>query len=320
MNRDLILELNEIAKYYETQGLFQEADKIDELIRTAASKPWYKNPAPYLSALGLISAPSIINQIMKDVKSVSPATGLSYYTSESYDADVAKINRIKEKENQQDNIEEFVRQRRINKPDFQTQEITKPNQEPIKSTQKPIRKPARKPTLKEKINKGDFEKAINKMLGLEGGKTYEKSDRGGKTNLGITQRTFNAWRDSIKKPREDVFKITVEEAKEIYKKNYWNLIKGSQLPHDVAQAILSMALTDGPQDAIRHTQKILGIPPTGIMGPITMKAIWSAAKTKGTKKLTNYIVDKQIQRYQSDEQAKTYGRGWTNRAESLRPS
>ena len=30
-------------------------------------------------------------------------------------------------------------------------------------------------------------------------------------------------------------------------------------------------------------------------------------------------IDKQIQRYQSDEQAKTYGRGWTNRAESLRP-
>ena len=80
-----------------------------------------------------------------------------------------------------------------------------------------------------------------------------------------------------------------------------------------------MALTDGPQDAIKHTQKILGIPPTGTMGPITMKSIWSAAKQKGTKKLTNYIVDKQIQRYQSDEQAKTYGKGWTNRAESLRP-
>jgi lysozyme family protein len=81
-----------------------------------------------------------------------------------------------------------------------------------------------------------------------------------------------------------------------------------------------MALTDGPQDAIRHTQKILGIPPTGIMGPITMKAIWSAAIQKGENKITNYIVDKQIQRYQSDEQAKTYGKGWTNRAESLRPS
>ena len=300
MNKELLEELKSFAEYYESNGLYKEADNIDELIKTAASKPWYKNPATYLSALGLMSAPSIIKQTTEDIKAKSPATGLSYHTPESYDADVAKFNRIKDKDNQQDEFEYFTQQNKQ----------TPKQNPPVKS----------KPTLRTpKIQKGDFTKAINKMLNLEGGKTYEKSDRGGKTNFGITQRTFNTWRDSIKQPRADVFKITQEEAKEIYKKNYWDLIKGSQLPHDIAQAILSMALTDGPQDAIKHTQKILGIPPTGVMGPITMKAIWSAAKQKGTKKLTNYIVDKQIQRYQSDEQAKTYGKGWTNRAESLRP-
>ena len=291
MNREIIEELKSFAEYYESNGQYKKADEIDELIRTAASKPWYKNPATYLSALGLMTAPTII----KDLKTQSPATGLPYSTTESFDADVDKFNRIKEKDNQQ------------NRLPYPAQQI---KQKPREQT---------KPTIKSKIQKGDFDLAINKMLNLEGGKTYEKSDKGGKTNFGITQRTFNTWRDSINKPKADVFKISQEEAKEIYKKNYWNLIKGSQLPHDIAQAIMSMALTDGPQDAIRHTQKILGIPPTGTMGPITMKSIWSAAKQKGTKKLTNYIVDKQIQRYQADEQAKTYGRGWTNRAESLRP-
>ena len=291
MNREIIEELKSFAEYYESNGQYKKADEIDELIRTAASKPWYKNPATYLSALGLMAAPTII----KDINTQSPATGLPYSTTESFDADVDKFNRIKEKDNQQ------------NRLPYPAQQI---KQKPREKT---------KPTPKPKIQKGDFDLAINKMLNLEGGKTYEKSDKGGKTNFGITQRTFNTWRDSINKPRTDVFKISQEEAKEIYKKNYWNLIKGSQLPHDIAQAIMSMALTDGPQDAIRHTQKILGIPPTGTMGPITMKSIWSAAKQKGTKKLTNYIVDKQIQRYQADEQAKTYGRGWTNRAESLRP-
>jgi hypothetical protein len=290
MNIEIIEELKSFAEYYESNGQYKKADEIDELIRTAASKPWYKNPATYLSALGLMAAPTII----KDINTQSPATGLPYSTTESFDADVDKFNRIKEKDNQQKEFE------------YSAQQVKdKPQQT--------------KPTPKPKIQKGDFNLAINKMLNLEGGKTYEKSDKGGKTNFGITQRTFNTWRDSINKPRTDVYKISQEEAKEIYKKNYWDLIKGSQLPHDIAQAIMSMALTDGPQDAIRHTQKILGIPPTGIMGPITMKSIWSAAKQKGTKKLTNYIVDKQIQRYQADEQAKTYGRGWTNRAESLRP-
>lgn len=301
MNREIIEELKSFAEYYESNGQYKKADEIDELIKTAASKPWYKNPATYLSALGLMAAPTII----KDINTQSPATGLPYSTPESYDSDVAKFNRIKNKEN----FETFVSEQPKNEPKNTPKTIKK----------SPIQTPTK--TLKKSppIQKGNFSRAIDKMLNLEGGKTYEKSDRGGKTNFGITQRTFNTWRDSINKPKADVFKISQEEAKEIYKKNYWDLIKGSQLPHDIAQAILSMALTDGPQDAIKHTQKILGIPPTGIMGPITMKSIWSAAKQKGTKKLTNYIVDKQIQRYKSDEQAKTYGRGWTNRAESLRP-
>lgn len=299
MNKELLEELKSFARYYESNGLYKEADNIDELIRTAASKPWYKNPATYLSALGLISAPSIIKQTTEDIKSQSPATGLSYYTPESYDSDVAKFNRIKDKDNQQ---EEYSTPQ--NKPKY-------PKTEPKQTTTKKLKSPP--------IKKGNFSIAIKKMLILEGDKSDEETDRGGRTNFGITQRTYNDWKDSLKQPRKDVFKISQQEAIQIYKKNYWDIIKGSQLPHDIAQAILSMALTDGPQDAIKHTQKILGIPPTGAMGPITMKAIWTASKQKGTKRLTNYIVDKQIQRYQSDEQASTYGRGWTNRAESLRP-
>lgn len=306
MTLNLGSELANLVEYYDSIGKYKYADELDELIRIAASKPWYKNPGTYLSALGLMSAPSLINQTIKDVNSTNPATGQSYYTKDSYDSDVDKFNRIKDKENQQEEIQYTEKQKQPKK------------ESPVKTQAKP-QTPRRKKAPSKPINKGDFDRAINKMLNLEGGKTYEKSDRGGKTNLGITQRTYNDWKDSIKQPRADVFNITVEEAKEIYKQNYWNIIKGSKLPHLIAQAILSMALTDGPQDAIRHTQKILGIPPTGTMGPITMKAIWSAAKQKGESKITNYIVDKQIQRYQSDEQAKTYGKGWTNRAESLRP-
>ena len=309
MNKELLDELKSFAEYYESNGLYKQADDIDELIRTAASKPWYKNPATYLSALGLISAPSIINQTVKDVKGKSPATGLSYYAPESYDSDVAKFNRIKDKENQQENFDTFVADQPNSEPKNAPNTIKK---SPIKSPTKTLKK-------SPPIQKGNFSSAIKKMLNLEGGKSDEGTDRGGRTNFGITQRTYNDWKDSLKQPRKDVFEISQAEAIKIYKKNYWDLIKGSQLPHDIAQAILSMALTDGPQDAIKHTQKILGIPPTGNMGPITLKAIWSAAKQKGTKKLTNYIVDKQIQRYQSDEQAKIYGKGWTNRAESLRP-
>ena len=105
---------------------------------------------------------------------------------------------------------------------------------------------------------------------------------------------------------------------QIYKEEYWNLIKGSELPKNVANAILSMALTDGPQDAIRFVQKMLNIKPvSGVMGPLTKQAIWDKSKN-GDADFAKAILNKQIDRYQQDEQASTYGKGWTNRVEKVK--
>lgn len=179
----------------------------------------------------------------------------------------------------------------------------------------PANVPSKNPN---KTPKGNFDKSINLMLGLEGGKTNEGTDRGGKTNYGITQFTYNAWNKKHKLPMRDVFKITPDIAKQIYKEEYWNLIKGDQLPRNVANAILSMALTDGPQDSIKFVQKMLGVEPvSGVMGPITMGKIWEKSK-QGDADFARAILNKQIDRYQQDEQASTYGKGWTNRVEKVK--
>lgn len=175
-----------------------------------------------------------------------------------------------------------------------------------------------KQRVDSKIPKGNFDKSINLMLGLEGGKTDEGTDRGGRTNYGITQFTYNAWNKKHNLPQKDVFKITPDIAKQIYKEEYWSIIKGDQLPKNVANAILSMALTDGPQDSIRFVQKMLGVEPvSGLMGPITMAKIWEKSK-KGDAEFARAILNKQIDRYQKDEQASTYGKGWTNRVEKVK--
>lgn len=169
-----------------------------------------------------------------------------------------------------------------------------------------------------KVPRGNFDKSINLMLGLEGGKTDEGTDRGGRTNYGITQFTYNAWNKKHNLPKKDVFTITPQIAKQIYKEEYWSIIKGDQLPKNVANAILSMALTDGPQDAIKFVQKMLGVQPvSGVMGPITMTKIWEKSKT-GDADFARAILNKQIDRYQKDEQASTYGKGWTNRVEKVK--
>jgi hypothetical protein len=182
----------------------------------------------------------------------------------------------------------------------------------------PANVPVQNQAPSKKVPMGNFDKSIELMLGLEGGKTDEGSDRGGRTNYGITQFTYNEWNKKHKLPKKDVFTITPDIAKQIYKEEYWNLIKGDQLPRNVANAILSMALTDGPQDSIKFVQKMLGVEPvSGVMGPITMGKILEKTKN-GDADFAKAILNKQIDRYQKDEQASTYGKGWTNRVEKVK--
>lgn len=67
-----------------------------------------------------------------------------------------------------------------------------------------------------------FDKAFSFTLKWEGGRVENPNDPGGRTNLGVTQATFDSWRDSQGLPREDVFNITKDEAAQIAKIRYWD--------------------------------------------------------------------------------------------------
>lgn len=67
----------------------------------------------------------------------------------------------------------------------------------------------------------EFENALKFVLAREGGYVNDPDDRGGATNKGITQNTYNSWLKSHGKPAKDVKNITDMEVKEIYYKNYW---------------------------------------------------------------------------------------------------
>ncbi len=67
----------------------------------------------------------------------------------------------------------------------------------------------------------NFEKAMEYLLGVEGGYSNNKYDRGGATNYGITQSTYDGYNKSNGFKIKNVANITIDEAKTIYYKNYW---------------------------------------------------------------------------------------------------
>jgi lysozyme family protein len=66
-----------------------------------------------------------------------------------------------------------------------------------------------------------FDKALSFVLRWEGGYVNNPNDKGGATNKGITQSTYNAWLQSKKQNLKDVRHITDEEVRQIYYNNYW---------------------------------------------------------------------------------------------------
>lgn len=67
----------------------------------------------------------------------------------------------------------------------------------------------------------DFERCLPITLKFEGGKSDDKDDRGGRTNMGITQTTFDHACAEWGKPTRDVWTITMDEVRGIYAEDYW---------------------------------------------------------------------------------------------------
>ena len=66
-----------------------------------------------------------------------------------------------------------------------------------------------------------FLKALKFVLKWEGGYVNNPNDKGGATNKGITQYTYNNWLKSHCLQPRDVKFITDDEVQQIYYKNYW---------------------------------------------------------------------------------------------------
>ncbi|KZL04530.1 putative Peptidoglycan domain protein [Pseudovibrio axinellae] len=128
--------------------------------------------------------------------------------------------------------------------------------------------------------KDTFQLIVMDLLGSEGGfaNRPRKADPGGATNLGITQATLKAWRGRPVSV-EEVKRLSREEALEIYRAQYWDGVKGDELPRGLDYAVFDFAVNSGPARAVKTLQKILKVKADGAIGIVTLEAIKAHAVT-----------------------------------------
>ncbi len=161
----------------------------------------------------------------------------------------------------------------------------------------------------------NFEKCLALTLQYEGGYVDHPADPGGATNLGITRRTLAAFRGRVV-TKTEVRQLSRAEAAQIYRRKYWNAVRGDELPAGVDAAVFDHAVNSGPGAAVRMLQSSLGLKADGAFGLTTSAALFVARPPA--------LIGELIRRRRGFvARLKTFaifGRGWTRRLQAIEKS
>jgi lysozyme family protein len=147
----------------------------------------------------------------------------------------------------------------------------------------------------------EFDKAFEVIIGHEGGYVNDPRDPGGETKYGISKRSY---------PNVDIKNLTIEQAKEIYLKDFWDKCKCSQIRGELRLTLFDMAVNQGTNTAIKCMQSAVNVSPDGIIGPTTLKRV----NDNPIKETLLNITSERIRIYTITSNFNTYGKGWIRRA------
>lgn len=160
----------------------------------------------------------------------------------------------------------------------------------------------------------NFSTALALVLQSEGGYVNNPHDPGGATNKGITQRVYDAYRKFLGQPIGSVKFIGGEEVSSIYRRQYWDAVRGGDLPAGVDYAVFDEAVNSGPVKAITDLQRALGVAADGQLGLVTLTALRSA----GGRTVINKVCDLRLGFLRKLTTWRYFGAGWTNRVAAVR--
>ena len=84
--------------------------------------------------------------------------------------------------------------------------------------------------------KENYQNCLEIILHHEGGYVNHPKDPGGETNLGVTKRVYE---DMGWNKRHE--RLTFEDVAPIYKKSYWDRVKGDDIPSGLSTSAFSIS-------------------------------------------------------------------------------
>lgn len=163
-----------------------------------------------------------------------------------------------------------------------------------------------------------FEASLPFVLRWEGGFVDHPNDPGGRTNKGVTQRVYDAWRKRQGLPVRDVKRLDDTELHRIYESGYWIPPHCDRLARQLDLVHFDTAVNMGPGRAVRFLQKAAGCGVDGDFGSQTEKAVQAC---RPGDLIASYCATREAYYRELVRRNASLGvflKGWLNRLNALR--
>lgn len=157
-----------------------------------------------------------------------------------------------------------------------------------------------------------FEDAVDIVLAKEGGFQDDKEDKGNWTGGDIGKGVLKGTKFGISAaayPDLDIKSLKRSQAVEIYRRDYWQVLRAEQLPDSLRLTVFDMAVNAGITRAIKLLQSCCKVEEDGILGPITISQAQLVGLEAYTKARKEYYKEITIK----DPRKLKYFDGWIKR-------
>lgn len=158
-----------------------------------------------------------------------------------------------------------------------------------------------------------FDRAFAQTVDAEGGLSLDPEDKGNWTGGQVGAGELRGSKFGISAasyPNLDISSLTLKQARDIYIKDFWNLLNLEDLPAPLGAVVFDAAVNHGPGNAVRLLQRALRVAADGQIGPVTMAAYRSTGAEATT--VVRFMAYRIF--FWADLKAwSSQGRGWARR-------
>ena len=158
--------------------------------------------------------------------------------------------------------------------------------------------------------KANYDKCLETILHHEGGYVNHPKDPGGETNLGVTKRVYLEHGGT-----KNMKDLLVEDVAPIYKKGYWDKMKGDELPNGLDLCVFDFGVNAGPGRSAKYLQTMIGTVADGGIGPNTLAKLREYVEEHGLAKAIDNFQESRQEYYEKLSTFDTFGKGWTRRVD-----